>query len=102
MARDGPPWAARLSKQNVDYSGTGATWGAHESYGCRPLPPGCARQLVPHLVSRLIYTGAGGFANRSPGMEFSLSPRALHMERAVSSESTCQRGIFHTRHEPLT
>ena len=29
---------------------------------------------MPHLVSRVVYTGAGGFNNLSKGIEFTLSP----------------------------
>lgn len=86
---------------NVDYSGSAATWGAHESYCHRAQPAVLQRRLVPHLVSRTIYTGAGGFNPFSPGLEFVLSPRALHLMHVVSDASTSQRGIIHTRNEPL-
>jgi len=52
----------RIFTGNVDYaSGSGATWGAHESYCHRADPSLLGRGLVPHLVSRVIYSGAGGF-----------------------------------------
>ena len=93
---------ATFFKCNVDYSGTGSTWGSHESYLHRANPRWLPGQLLPHLVTRLIYTGAGGFDNTHPGIRFVLSPRAPHMSCDVSSESTCCRGIFHTKNEPLT
>jgi len=93
---------ATFYKCNVDYSGTGSTWGSHESYLHRANPRWLPAQLLPHLVTRLIYTGAGGFDNTHPGIRFVISPRAPHMHCDVSSESTCCRGIFHTRNEPLT
>ena len=86
---------------NVDYTGTEATWGSHESYlfcGDRDL---LSRHIIPHLVSRVVYTGAGGFNNLSKGIEFMLSPRVAHLNRGVSSESTHHRGIFHTKGETL-
>jgi proteasome accessory factor A len=53
-------------------------------------------------VSRVIYTGAGGFERRPAGQPFTLSPRAQYIERAISCESTADRGIFHTRDESLS
>ncbi len=87
---------------NVDYSGSGSTWGCHESYLHRWEPDMLPAQLIPHLVSRVIYTGAGGF-NRSGSklLDFTLSPRVAHLEEQVSSGSTGNRGIFHTKDEPL-
>ena len=90
-----------LHKCNVDYSGTGSTWGSHESYLHRANRAALPKQVIPHLVSRLIYTGAGGFDSRSPGLEFMLSPRVAHLVQTVSHESTTDRGIFHTKDETL-
>jgi hypothetical protein len=59
-------------------------------------------QIVPHLVSRLIYTGAGGFNPFSRGLEFTLSPRAAHLRQVVSGNSTSDRGIWHTKTEALS
>jgi hypothetical protein len=63
-------------RSNVDYSESETTWGCHESYlhRCDPeiLPP----QLIPHLVSRVVYSGAGGFKPRSGSFDFTLSPRS--------------------------
>jgi len=86
---------------NVDYCGSGATWGCHESYLHKVDPSLLAYHLIPHLVSRIIYSGAGGFEPFSAGLRFTLSPRAAHIQQAVSSESTRARGIFHTKDEPL-
>jgi proteasome accessory factor A len=86
---------------NVDYSGTGATWGCHESYLHRMPPAALPPDLIPFLVSRMIFAGAGGFDPFSAGLRFTLSPRAAHIERAISSDSTSERGIFHAKNEPL-
>jgi hypothetical protein len=86
---------------NVDYSGSGTSWGAHESYCHRAQPDVLQRRLVPHLVSRVVYTGAGGFNPFSHGLEFMLSPRAKHITCVISADSTSHRGIIHTRNEPL-
>ena len=88
---------------NVDYSdSTRATWGCHSSYAHRADPRILAPQIIPHLVSRLVYSGAGGFDNRSPGIRFTLSPRVPHMQHEVSDSSTSGRGIFHTKDESLS
>ena len=90
-----------LFKCNVDYSGGKTTWGSHESY-MHVSPPGSFQDpLVPHLVSRVIFAGAGGFNPFSDGIEFTLSPRARHLVTAVAGSSTGERGIFHTKNEPL-
>jgi len=87
-------------KANVDH-GTKATWGSHESYLHQAPQSLFAEQLISHFVSRIIYTGAGGFDNRATALRFVVSPRACHLERTISGSSTCKRGVFHTRDEPL-
>ena len=86
---------------NVDYSSRN-TWGSHESYNhtCEDRSV-LVKQLVPHLVSRILYTGAGGFDNRYPGMQFMVSPRVAHLHSVVANGSTGRRGIYHTRDESL-
>lgn len=87
---------------NVDYSSAGTTWGCHESYLHRTRPDAMPRMLIPHLVSRVIYTGAGGFNPHSRGIEFTLSPRAWMLEQEVANTSTDSRPIFHTKDESLS
>jgi hypothetical protein len=92
-----------LTRCNVCYSpSVRSTWGCHESYAHRMDPAILPDELIPHLVSRVIYTGAGGFDNRAPGIEFMISPRVAHLMQAVSSASTSARGIFHTKDESLS
>lgn len=90
-----------ITKNNVDHSGTEATWGCHESYSHRADPDIVCEQMIPHLVSRIVYTGCGGFDNLENGLTFILSPRVPHLPNEVSDESTYDRGIFHTKDEPL-
>jgi proteasome accessory factor A len=87
---------------NVDYSGSGSTWGCHESYLHRADPASLPEQIVPHLVTRVIYTGAGGFNPLVNWLELSVAPRLMHIERVISDNSTGNRGIFHTKNEPLS
>ena len=89
-------------RTNVDYSGSGSTWGCHESHLHKSPPNDLPAQLIPHLITRIIYTGAGGFDPLSPALEFTLSPRVAHIRQVISRESTCDRGIFHTKNEPLS
>jgi proteasome accessory factor A len=86
---------------NVDYSGGQTTWGCHESYMHRIAQETLQPQIVPHLVTRLIYTGAGGFNPLSRGLELTLSPRMAHFRQVVTLSSTSERGIWHTKSEPL-
>lgn len=90
-----------ITKCNVDYSGARTTWGCHESYLHRADTSALPEQILPHLVSRIIYTGAGGFDSCSGKLTFQLSPRVPHMAYEVSPSSTQDRGIFHTKNEPL-
>ena len=89
-------------KSNVDYGSRWVTWGCHESYMHRAQPYTLSEQIIPHLVTRIIYTGAGGFNSQSSGLEFTLSPRVPHLANVESNNSTSDRGIFHTKDESLT
>jgi len=93
---------ALFFRQNVDYSGTGSTWGSHESYLHRADPSLFRQHLIPHLVSRLIYTGSGGFDATYPGIRFVLSPRVTYLRTEVSEQSTSSRGVLHTKNESLS
>lgn len=97
-----PPQAdPHFLRGNVDYSGSGTSWGCHESYLHKADTQTLPEQIIPHLVSRVIFSGAGGFSPRSLGLEFSLSPRSNHIIQPVSDSSMNDRGIFHTKEEPL-
>ena len=92
---------AAFNKTNIDYSGAQTTWGCHESYLTSQRSGTLSRQIIPHLVSRIVLTGAGGFNSRSPGIEFIVSPRVAHITTVESTGSQHERPIFHTRDEPL-
>ncbi len=88
-----------VSKSNVDYSGSDATWGCHESYGyARSGRRRVFEGIVPHLVSRICFTGAGGFADG----KFTVSPRVRFLTEIHSGSSTTCRPIVHTKNEPLS
>lgn len=90
-----------LSRSNIDYGGSGTTWGCHESYNHKCRPDDMPKELIPHLASRIVYSGAGGFDNLSSGLRFLLSPRVAHLQSDISSDSVAGRGIYHTKDEPL-
>ncbi|MCC6772699.1 MAG: proteasome accessory factor PafA2 family protein [Gemmatimonadaceae bacterium] len=87
---------------NVAYDDPPSTWGSHSSYLHRENPRAFPDRLIPHLVSRIVYSGAGGFIPTSSGTEFTLSPRVWMLEQVISSESTQARGIYHTKNETLS
>lgn len=91
-----------LFKCNVDYA-AGTTWGAHENYlyKARPLDQRRARdelpsKIIPHLVSRVVFTGAGGLDPSSRGIAFSLSPRVRFLTATISN----RYAVFNTKDEP--
>lgn len=91
---------AVLWKANVDYR-TGSTWASHESYLHYAPQSHFSEQLISHLVTRIIYTGAGGFDNTASSLRFVVSPRVRHLKHEFSNCSTRDRAIFNTRDEPL-
>ncbi|WP_449385282.1 depupylase/deamidase Dop [Cellulomonas soli] len=91
-----------LYKNNVD--GKGATYGTHENYLVeRAVPFGdLAARLIPFLVTRQVFTGAGrlGLGQRGERPGFQLSQRADYMEAEIGLETTLRRPIVNTRDEP--
>ena len=91
-----------LFKTNVDHGRQNATWGCHTSFMHLSDPARLPAEIVPHLVSRIIYSGAGGLEPLAEGcLRFTLSPRVRFLEREISENSTSERGIFHTKDETL-
>jgi hypothetical protein len=88
------------SRTNVDYV-SATLWAAHESYMHRVHPDVLPDQLVPFLASRVIF-GAGGWDYRSPGLRFTLSPRAHFITNVADRDSQYVRPLFHLKDEPLS
>jgi len=90
-----------IFKNNVDYFGN--TYGSHENYLVSPLSMQQTRLLIPFLVSRQIYTGAGKVAKRwEPGeVPFQVTQRADFIEQVFSDRATEVRGIINTRRREL-
>ena len=91
-----------LFKTNVSHGDVSSTWGCHTSFLHRASPALLPRQIIPHLVSRIIYSGCGGVERSSSGLRFVLSPRVAFLEKEISGKSTGERGIFHTKDESLS
>jgi proteasome accessory factor PafA2 len=92
-------------KNNSD--GKGNSYGCHENFLVdREVPFGdVVRAMVPHLVTRILYTGSGKVGAETPaararGVGFQLSQRAEFIEEVVGLETTLKRPIVNTRDEP--
>jgi len=89
-----------LFKNNTDNAGN--SYGCHENYLVE-RDGDFARftdVLIPFLVSRQIYAGAGKLLPTARGPVFCLSQRADHIWEGVSSATTRSRPIINTRDEP--
>ncbi|MDP8960545.1 MAG: Pup--protein ligase [Actinomycetota bacterium] len=89
-----------LFKNNTDSAGN--SYGCHENYLVARVGEfqRLADALIPFLISRQIFSGAGKVLHTPRGAIFSLSQRAEHIWEGVSSATTRSRPIINTRDEP--
>jgi proteasome accessory factor A len=89
-----------LFKNNTDSAGN--SYGCHENYltSRRDDFGHYAEVLIPFLVSRQIYAGAGKVLQTARGALYCISQRAEHIWEGVSSATTRSRPIINTRDEP--
>jgi Pup amidohydrolase len=94
-----------VHKNNSD--GKGNSYGCHENYLMdRQVPFGrIVTHVMPHLISRQVYTGAGKVGTEVVGLTsddvpFQLTQRADFFEEEVGLETTLKRPIVNTRDEP--
>jgi len=89
-----------LFKNNTDSAGN--SYGCHENYLTRRDDDlgTYAEVLIPFLVSRQIYTGAGKVLLTARGASYSIAQRAEHIWEGLSSATTRSRPIINTRDEP--
>ena len=89
-----------LFKNNTDSAGN--SYGCHENYltSRRDDFAAYTEVLIPFLVSRQIYAGAGKVLQTARGAMFCVSQRAEHIWEGVSSATTRSRPIINTRDEP--
>jgi proteasome accessory factor PafA2 len=92
-------------KNNSDRKGN--SYGCHENYLMDRAVPftKIAQHVMPHFVSRQIYTGAGKVGSEASGIgsdrvPFQLTQRAEFFEEEVGLETTLKRPLVNTRDEP--
>ncbi|HEY8153826.1 MAG TPA: proteasome accessory factor PafA2 family protein, partial [Myxococcota bacterium] len=98
-----PPGAQMLIyKNNSDRKGN--SYGSHENYlmDRRTSFKQIVEHLMPFLVTRQVYAGAGkvGSENRGQPCDFQLSQRADFFETEVALDTMVKRPIINTRDEP--
>lgn len=87
-------------KNNTDSAGN--SYGCHENYLISRHKDfhRTVEVLIPFLVTRQIFLGAGKLAQTPRGTAFSIAQRADHIWEGVSSATTRSRPIINTRDEP--
>ena len=87
-------------KNNTDSAGN--SYGCHENYlvGRHKDFHRTVDVLIPFLVTRQIFLGAGKLSQTPRGTGFSISQRADHIWEGISSATTRSRPIINTRDEP--
>jgi proteasome accessory factor A len=87
-------------KNNTDSAGN--SYGCHENYLVSRHKDfhRTVDVLIPFLVTRQIYLGAGKLTQTPRGTAFSIAQRADHIWEGVSSATTRSRPIINTRDEP--
>jgi proteasome accessory factor A len=89
-----------LFKNNTDSAGN--SYGCHENYLTSREDDASLHNsvLIPFLVSRMIFTGAGKIVQTARGPIYSITQRADHIWETMSSATTRSRPIINTRDEP--
>ena len=94
----------QIFKNNTDYSGH--SYGTHDNYLIpRKIPfEHIVKGLVPFLVTRQLYAGAGKVGSENPNSNdykgLQLAQRSDFIEKVLSIETMTQRPIINTRDEP--
>src|SRR5256714_9384253 len=89
-----------LFKNNTDSAGT--SYGCHANYLVERDGDFAkfTDVLIPFLVTRQVYAGAGKVLQTARGAMYCVSQRAEHIWEGVSSATTRSRPIINTRDEP--
>lgn len=89
-----------LFKNNMDAAGN--SYGCHENFSVSRKRnfEEVTESIIPFLITRQIFCGAGKWISSSKGANFQISQRAEHMWESVSSATTRSRPIINTRDEP--
>jgi len=100
MREEGVRGSVFLLKNNTDSAGN--SYGCHENY-LTVRDDDISRlveTLIPFLVTRQIFAGAGKVLLTTRGPIYALSQRSEHIWEGVSSATTRSRPIINTRDEP--
>jgi proteasome accessory factor A len=89
-----------LFKNNIDAAGN--SYGCHENYSIsRKFNfQKVTESVIPFLITRQIFTGAGKWLSNNKNQNYQLSQRSDHMWESISSATTRSRPIINTRDEP--
>jgi proteasome accessory factor A len=100
LAEEGIRGDIYLFRNNTDSAGN--SYGCHENYLTSRDDDlsQYTEVLIPFLVSRQIYAGAGKVVQTARGAQFSIAQRSEHIWEGVSSATTRSRPIINTRDEP--
>jgi len=100
LASEGIDGRVFVFKNNTDSSGN--SYGCHENYLINRKLDYLQHLdgLLPFLVTRQLFCGAGKLLKTSHGIVYVMSQRADHMWDAVSSATTRSRPMINTRDEP--
>ena len=91
-----------VSMNTIPDTGEPISWGCHENYLASPIILERLMWLVPHLITRQIYGGAGWLMRGTDSVaRFLLAQRPLVISALLGGSSTTHpRPIIHTRDEP--
>jgi proteasome accessory factor A len=100
LAEEGIRGDIYLYRNNTDSAGN--SYGCHENYLIRRQADfqRTIDTLIPYLVTRQIWSGAGKLLNTARGTVYSLAQRSEHIWEGSSSATTRSRPIINTRDEP--
>jgi len=100
LREEGIRGTIHLFKNNTDSAGN--SYGCHENYLTSRTDDlsHFSEVLIPFLVSRQIYAGAGKVLHTTRGAGYCIAQRAEHIWEGVSSATTRSRPIINTRDEP--
>ncbi len=100
LAEEGIRGDIYLYRNNTDSAGN--SYGCHENYliGRQGDFQRTIDTLIPFLVTRQVWAGAGKLLNTARGTVYSLAQRSEHIWEGSSSATTRSRPIINTRDEP--
>jgi len=100
LEEEGIAGEIKVYKNNTDSLGN--TYGCHENYLMRRDIDfwRVAEQMIPFLVTRTLFIGAGKVLKVGGKNVYVLSQRAQHIHEKTSSSTTSSRSIINTRDEP--